>query len=150
MRVVLQRCKEASVEVDGKIIGSIDHGYVALVGFTNGDTKQIVEKMADKVIGLRVFRDENDKMNLNILAEGGSILSISQFTLYADASHGRRPSFIEALNPKDADELYQYFNECLSRQVHVETGKFQADMKVQLLNNGPVTIILDSKDVIRG
>lgn len=149
MRVVLQRCKEASCTVDGKITGQIDHGYVALVGFTNGDNETICEKMADKVVGLRVFTDENDKMNLNILTTGGSILSISQFTLYADASHGRRPSFIEALNPAEATRLYDYFNQCLAKQVHVETGIFQADMKIQLLNDGPVTIILDSKDVIR-
>ena len=149
MRVVLQRCKEASVKVDGEIIGQIDHGYVALVGFTHGDDEKIVEKMADKVIGLRVFEDENDKMNNNILKMEGSILSISQFTLYADCSHGRRPSFTDALNPADATKLYDYFNECLAKQVHVETGKFQADMKVSLLNDGPVTIVLDSKDVVR-
>ena len=149
MRIVLQRCKEANVKVDGKVIGQIDHGFVALVGFTHGDDERIAEKMADKVIGLRVFEDENDKMNNNILTMGGSILSISQFTLYADCSHGRRPSFTDALNPAEATRLYDYFNEYLGKQIHVETGKFQADMKVSLLNDGPVTIVLDSKDVVR-
>ncbi len=144
MRVVVQRSKASKVTIDGKVNGSIDHGYVLLVGFTDGDNEQIIDKMIDKITHLRIFEDENEKMNLSILDTGGSILSISQFTLYANAKEGRRPSFTEALNPTDASNLYDIFNKKLSEILHVETGIFGADMKVEIYNDGPVTIILDS------
>ena len=144
MRVVVQRSKKSQVTIDGKVNGSIDHGYVLLVGFTEGDNEQIIDKMIDKITHLRIFEDENEKMNLSILDTGGSILSISQFTLYANAKEGRRPSFVDALNPTDASNLYDIFNKKLSEIVHTETGIFGADMKVEIYNDGPVTIILDS------
>jgi len=144
MRVVVQRSKKSKVTINGKVNGSIDHGYVLLVGFTNGDNEQIIDKMIDKIIHLRVFEDENGKMNLSILDTKGSILSISQFTLYANCKEGRRPSFIDALNPKEATILYDTFNEKLSKLIHVEKGIFGEDMKVEIYNDGPVTIILDS------
>lgn len=145
MRVVVQRSKKSKVTINGKVNGSIDHGYVLLVGFTQGDNEIIIDKMIDKIIHLRVFEDENEKMNLSILDTGGSILSISQFTLYANAKDGRRPSFTEALNPSEASKLYDIFNEKLSKFIHVETGIFGSDMKVEIYNDGPVTIILDSE-----
>ena len=145
MRVVVQRSKKSKVTINGKVNGSIDHGYVLLVGFTQGDNEIILDKMIDKIIHLRVFEDENEKMNLSILDTGGSILSISQFTLYANAKDGRRPSFTEALNPSEASKLYDIFNEKLSKFIHVETGIFGSDMKVEIYNDGPVTIILDSE-----
>lgn len=149
MKVVLQRSKQSKVTIDGKINGEIQHGYVALVSFTNGDNIEIIDKMIKKIINLRVFTDENDKMNLSILDTNGSILSISQFTLYADTTKGNRPSFINALNPVEATKLYDIFNEKLSEFVHVETGIFGADMKVEIYNDGPVTIILDSHELFK-
>lgn len=149
MKVVLQRSKKSKVTIDGKINGEIDHGYVALVSFTNGDSIEIIDKMIKKIINLRVFIDENDKMNLSILDTKGSILSISQFTLYADTTKGNRPSFINALNPTEATKLYDIFNQKLSEFVHVETGIFGADMKVEIYNDGPVTIILDSHELFK-
>lgn len=149
MKVVLQRSKQSKVTIDGKINGEIDHGYVALVSFTNGDNIEIIDKMIKKIINLRVFTDENDKMNLSILDTKGSILSISQFTLYADTTKGNRPSFINALNPTEATKLYDIFNQKLSEFVHVETGIFGADMKVEIYNDGPVTIILDSHELFK-
>ena len=149
MKVVLQRSKQSKVTIDGKINGEIDHGYVALVSFTNGDSIEIIDKMIKKIINLRVFTDENDKMNLSILDTKGSILSISQFTLYADTTKGNRPSFINALNPTEATKLYDIFNQKLSEFVHVETGKFGADMKVEIYNDGPVTITLDSRELFK-
>ena len=145
MRVILQRSKNSKVTINGKVNGSIDKGYVCLVGFTNGDTKEIVDKMVKKIINLRIFEDENEKMNLSIIDINGSILSISQFTLYADTTRGNRPSFINALNPINASELYDYFNKKLSEFLHVETGIFGSDMKVEIYNDGPVTISLDSE-----
>ena len=144
MKVVLQRSKLSKVTIDNHINGKIDHGYVALVSFTNGDNVEIIDKMIKKIINLRVFTDENDKMNLSILDTKGSVLSISQFTLYADTTKGNRPSFINALNPTEASKLYDIFNEKLSEFVHVETGLFGADMKVSITNDGPVTIWLES------
>ncbi len=144
MRVVLQRSKNSKVTIDNKVNGSIDYGYVLLVGFTNGDNEEIIDKMINKIINLRVFEDENGKMNLSILDINGSILSISQFTLYANTKEGRRPSFTDALNPHEASTLYDLFNEKLSKYLHVETGIFASDMKVEIYNDGPVTIILDS------
>lgn len=145
MRVILQRSLESKVEINGKLNGSINNGYVALVGFTDGDNEETIDKMINKIINLRVFEDENGKMNLSILDKGGSILSISQFTLYANAKEGRRPSFTEALEPVEASRLYDVFNEKLKTFLKVETGIFGADMKVSITNDGPVTIVLDSK-----
>ena len=150
MRILIQRSKNSKVTIDGKVNGSIDHGFVILVGFTEGDNKQIVDKMIDKVINLRIFEDENEKMNLSINDVGGSILSISQFTLYANCKEGRRPSFVSALNPDEATKLYDYFNEELKKLIHTETGIFGADMKVEIYNDGPVTIMLDSDEICKG
>ena len=147
MRVVLQRSKASKVTIDGKVNGKIDKGYVALIGFTDGDNTEIVDKMIKKIVNLRVFEDENEKMNLSIQDIGGSILSISQFTLYADSKKGNRPSFINAMNPTEASKLYDIFNQKLSEILHVETGIFGADMKVEIYNDGPVTIILDSNEL---
>ena len=149
MRVILQRSKESKVTIDGKVNGKIDKGYVALVGFTDGDNTEIVDKMIKKIVNLRVFEDENEKMNLSIQDIGGSILSISQFTLYADSKKGNRPSFINAMNPTEASKLYDIFNQKLSEILHVEKGIFGADMKVELYNDGPVTIVLDSNELFK-
>lgn len=146
MRVVIQRSKEANVQVNGEIVGKIEKGLVLLVGITHSDTIDDVNYIADKVVNLRIFEDEEDKMNLSLLEVDGSILSISQFTLYGDCRKGRRPNFMEAAKPDYANELYEKFNECLkTKGVHVETGIFGAMMDVSLINDGPVTIILESK-----
>ncbi len=147
MRVVLQRSKKSSVTIDEKVNGKIDSGFVLLVGFTDGDNETIIDKMINKIINLRVFEDENEKMNLSIQDVGGSILSISQFTLYADCKEGRRPSFVKAMKPDEASRLYDVFNEKLRELIHVETGIFGADMKVEIYNDGPVTIVLDSDEL---
>lgn len=147
MKVLVQRSKNSKVTIDGKVNGQIDHGYVLLVGFTNGDNETIIDKMINKILNLRILEDENEKMNLSILDTKGSILSISQFTLYANAKEGRRPSFTNALNPTDASKLYDIFNEKLRSQIHTETGIFGADMKVEIYNDGPVTIMLDSDEL---
>ena len=149
MKVVVQRSKNSKVTIDGKVNGSINHGYVLLVGFTDGDTEEIVDKMIKKILNLRIFEDENEKMNLSIQDVNGQILSISQFTLYADSKKGNRPSFINAMNPTDASKLYDIFNEKLSKEIHTETGIFGADMKVEIYNDGPVTIILDSEELFK-
>lgn len=149
MRVFLQRCKQSSVTIDGKINGKIENGFVLLVGFTNMDNEEIIDKMIQKILKLRVFEDDNNKMNLSIEDTGGSILSISQFTLYANCKEGRRPSFTNALNPKDAFELYDLFNKKLSNFIHVETGIFGSDMKVSIYNDGPVSIMLDSDELFK-
>ena len=149
MRVLVQRSKNSKVTIDGKVNGEIEHGYVLLVGFTLGDNEAIIDKMINKILNLRIFEDENGKMNLSILDTGGSILSISQFTLYANAKEGRRPSFVEALNPTEASNLYDKFNEKLKGMIHTETGIFGADMKVEIYNDGPVTIMLDSKELFK-
>ena len=144
MRVVVQRVSRASVRVDGNIIGSIGLGYVLLVGFTHGDQDSQVQWMADKVVGLRLFQDDEGKMNLDLTEVGGSLLVVSQFTLYGNARKGRRPSFIDAAAPDDATALYEKFiEELLARGVPVETGSFGAMMDVELVNDGPVTLILD-------
>lgn len=146
MRVVIQRVNKAKCEIDGKITGEIGQGYMILVGFGQDDNKETVDKMVKKVLNLRIFEDENEKMNYNIGKIGGSILSISQFTLYADCTEGNRPSFANALNPVEATKLYDYFNESLRRNgVNTQTGVFGADMQISLVNDGPVTIVLDSK-----
>lgn len=148
MKVVIQRSKNSKVTIDGKIHGEIKEGLVLLSSFTNGDNEKIVDKVIDKIINLRIFTDNEDKMNLSLLDIKGSILNISQFTLYADISKGRRPSFINALNHVDASKLYDYMNSKLKDlNIHTETGIFGADMKLEIYNDGPVTIILDSTNL---
>ena len=143
MKVVLQRVSSASVEVDNKIVGKIDNGLLALVSFTEGDNEEKIDWMIKKIINLRIFDDSSGIMNKSVLDTEGSILSISQFTLYADSQKGNRPSYIKALNGKDAIKLYDLFNEKLKKFIKVETGVFGACMKVSLTNEGPVTIILE-------
>ena len=146
MRIVLTTVLNASVEIEGKIVGQIDRGFCLLVGFTHSDNKEIVDKMIDKMLSLRVFMDENGLTNLYIYDVGGQILSVSQFTLYADLAKGRRPSFINAMKPDEAKALYEYFNEQVKvKYGAVETGVFGADMKVSSVNDGPFTVILDSE-----
>ena len=148
MRLVIQRVKHASCRVDNSITGKCDIGYMILVGFGLDDDKAVAEKLANKVSKLRIFEDNEGKMNLSINDVDGTILSISQFTLYADCAKGNRPSFVNAMPGEKAKELYLYFNECLrSLGLHVEEGIFGADMKIDLLNDGPVTIIMDSKEM---
>lgn len=143
MRVLIQRSLESSVSVDSKIVGKIESGLVLFVGFTQGDTINEINYMVDKIINLRIFDDENGVMNKSLLDTGGSVLSISQFTLYGDASKGRRPSYIKALNPAEATVLYDLFNKEISKKVSASTGLFGADMKVSITNDGPVTIIIE-------
>ncbi len=148
MKVVLQRVKHASVTIDGQVHGKINQGYLLLVGITDGDSETEAKKLADKVVDLRIFEDENGKMNLGIEQVQGDILSISQFTLYADCKKGRRPSFTKAARPEISNPLYERFNDFLrDRGMRVETGIFGAEMKVELLNDGPVTIVLDSNEL---
>lgn len=147
MRVILQRSKKSKVTVEGEITGKIDKGLVLLVGITHDDTEEDADYLAEKISGLRIFEDEEGKMNLSIKDVGGDILSVSQFTLYADTRKGRRPSFVYAAKPTHAQKLYEYFNEQLEKKgLKVETGIFGAMMEVSILNDGPVTIILDSKN----
>jgi len=145
MKVVVQRCKKASVEVDKKIVGSINQGLMILVGFTESDTKEEINYMTDKILNLRIFDDEDGIMNKSLLDIKGSILSVSQFTLYADAKKGRRPSYSKALKGSEAIKLYRLFNEELRKSTTVEEGIFGADMQVSLINDGPVTIILEKE-----
>jgi len=148
MKVVLTTVNEASVTISGKVVGKIDRGYLLLVGFTFGDNEEIVSRMVDKIINLRVFPDENDKINLSLSDINGSILSISQFTLYANARGSRRPSFTDALSPAEAEKLYDYFNSLIEeRYGRLSTGVFGADMKVSSINDGPFTLVLDSKEL---
>ena len=150
MRIVLTTVTSASVTIDNQIVGSINRGFCVLVGFTHDDTKEIVDKMIDKMLGLRVFMDENGLTNLSIYDVGGEILSVSQFTLYADLAKGRRPSFINAMKPDEAKALYEYFNEQIKAKFgKVQTGVFGADMKVNSVNDGPFTVIMDSKEIIK-
>jgi D-aminoacyl-tRNA deacylase len=144
MRVVLQRVSRASVTIDGRVAGAIDRGFCLLVGFTHGDTAAQVDWMAEKVAGLRLFPDAEGKMNLGLAEVGGAVLVISQFTLYGDASKGRRPSFIDAARPETAIPLYERFVAALrATGVETATGEFGADMQVEIHNDGPVTLILD-------
>lgn len=143
MRVIIQRSKESFVEVDKKVTGKINSGMVILVGFTQGDNEVIIDKMINKILKLRIFDDENGIMNLDIKEINGEILSISQFTLYANTKKGNRPSYIEALNGEEAIKLYDLFNQKLSELVHVEAGIFGADMDVHIRNDGPVTIMME-------
>lgn len=146
MKVVLQRSKKASVEVDGEVTGSIESGYVLLVGVTHEDTQKDVDYVAGKIAQLRLFEDEDGKMNRSILENGGDILSISQFTLYGDVKKGRRPSFIQAARPEAAEPIWEAFNDALrSHGLNVEAGVFGAMMDVELINDGPVTIVVESK-----
>ncbi|MBO5617379.1 D-aminoacyl-tRNA deacylase [Pseudobutyrivibrio sp.] len=147
MKFVVQRVTEASVAVDGNVIGKIGKGFLVLIGVSDSDTKEVADKMVKKLLGLRIFDDENDKINLSLTDVGGELLLISQFTLYANCKKGYRPSFIEAGAPDMANEMYEYIVEKCREQFHVETGEFGADMKVSLLNDGPFTIILDSDDI---
>ena len=146
MKVVIQKVLESSVEIDKKIYNSINNGLMVLVGFTEGDNSSDIDYIVRKVVNLRIFDDENGVMNKSILDVGGSILSISQFTLYADTKKGNRPSYINALKGELSTILYDEFNKKLNEFVETKTGIFGADMKVHLINDGPATIIIDSKD----
>ena len=144
MRVLVQRVLSSSVEVDNKVVGEINNGLLLLVGFTEGDSIKEIEYMVDKVINLRIFDDENGVMNKSLLDVGGSILSVSQFTLYADASKGRRPSYVKALGGDKSILLYDEFNKKLNKTgINIQTGIFGAEMKVNLINDGPITIMLE-------
>ena len=143
MKVVAQRVLSSSCMVDGKLTGKSDKGLMLLVGFNRDDKKENILKMVNKVLNLRIFDDENGVMNKSVLDIKGSILSISQFTLYADTKKGNRPSYVNAMNGSEAIKLYELFNEELKKSIHVETGVFGADMKISLINDGPVTIILE-------
>jgi len=143
LKVLVQRVKNAKVEVDKKIIGQIDTGYMLLVSFTQSDTKEIIDKMVRKVLSLRVMDDSDGVMNLAIDPTKDKILSISQFTLYADTSKGNRPSYLKALKGEESSLLYDYFNQELRKYIEVETGKFGANMEVGLINDGPCTIMLE-------
>lgn len=148
MRVLITTVKEASVEVFDKKVAAIGRGLLLLVGFTDGDDEEICRKMAEKIINLRIFADEHMMTNLSISDVKGDLLSVSQFTLYADASKGRRPSFVQAMSPNQAQNLYEYFNQQLEILYRpVSTGIFGAYMKVYSINDGPFTIMLDSKDL---
>ncbi len=144
MKLVVQRVKKAEVKVDGNIVGKIDKGFLVLIGIKVGDTKEQADYLVKKLCNLRVFSDENDKMNLSIKDIKGKLLIVSQFTLYGDCSQGNRPSFIEAARPEEANPLYEYFcNQCELNNIEVQKGIFGADMKVELINDGPVTIIIE-------
>ena len=145
MRFVVQRVTHASVTVDSQVIGKIGNGFMVLIGVADTDTREIADKMVKKLLGLRIFEDENGKTNLDIHTVGGELLLISQFTLYANCRHGNRPSFIEAGKPDMANEMYEYIiAKCKEQVPVVEKGEFGADMKAELLNDGPFTILLDS------
>ena len=150
MKMVIQRVSHAEVAVDGDVIGKIDRGFLVLIAVNNDDTKEIAQKMVSKMLGLRIFEDENGKTNLSLDSVGGSVLLISQFTLYADCRKGNRPSFTDAARPELANPLYEY---CISLcreglgEERVQTGSFGADMKVSLLNDGPFTVVLDSREI---
>ena len=144
MKLVVQRVKNAKVDVDGKTVGKIEKGFLVLLGVTHADTKEIADYLVKKLCNLRVFEDENGKMNLSLQDVNGKLLIVSQFTLYADCSGGYRPSFVNAAKPEFANEIYEYFcDKCKENGINVQKGIFRADMKVSLLNDGPVTIILE-------
>jgi D-aminoacyl-tRNA deacylase len=146
MKIVIQRAKNAAVSVDSEVKGQIDRGLMLLVGVTHEDTEKDADYLAEKIINLRIFEDENGKMNLSLKDTEGSILSISQFTLYGDTKKGRRPNFMDAAKPDHAQQIYDYFNEKIKTLgVHVQTGVFGAMMDVEFTNDGPVTLIMDSR-----
>lgn len=149
MKAVIQRVLSSNVKIDGNVVGKCNKGFMILLGVEKGDTKEDADKLLKKVPVLRIFEDENDKMNLSLLDVDGEALIISQFTLLADCSHGRRPSFTNSAPPVEANELYEYFVKGMKDAgvKSVETGEFGADMKVELINDGPVTILLDSKEL---
>lgn len=150
MRLVIQRVKEASVSVDNTMIGSINKGFMVLLGVNDTDTTEIADKMVQKLLNLRIFEDENGKTNLDIKTVLGDLLIISQFTLYADCRKGNRPSFVKAGNPEMANKLYEYvISKCKEQISNVEHGEFGAHMEVSLVNDGPFTIVLDSDEIIR-
>lgn len=149
MRFVIQRVQHASVTIDSNITGQIQKGFLVLIGISNTDNREIADKMVEKMLKLRIFEDENGKTNLDIQKVEGSLLLVSQFTLYADCRKGNRPSFVKAGAPELARDLYEHIvNACAAQIENVQTGEFGADMKVELLNDGPFTIILDSDEVI--
>ena len=145
MRVLVQRSLNSKVTVSGKVTGEIDKGLVLLVGFTEGDSEKEIDYLVNKTLNLRIFDDENGVMNKSLLEAGGSILSISQFTLYGETNKGKRPSYVKALGSEEASKLYDLFNEKLREHVRVETGIFGADMLVSIQNDGPITILLESR-----
>ena len=148
MKFVIQRVKHASCTVDSEIIGEIQQGFCVFIGVSNEDTTEIADKMIKKLIGMRIFEDENGKTNVSLADVNGSLLLISQFTLYADCKKGNRPSFTNAGNPELANNLYEYIiKKCKEQVSNVQTGSFGADMKIELLNDGPFTIVLDSKEL---
>lgn len=148
MRFVIQRVSHSSVTVDGKVLGKIGKGFMVLIGVSDEDTKETADRMVKKMLGLRIFEDENGKTNLDLHTVGGELLLISQFTLYADCRKGNRPSFIRAGKPDMASEMYEYIiAKCKEQVPVVERGEFGADMKVELLNDGPFTIVLDSAEL---
>ena len=150
MKAVLQRVKSASVAVDGETVGACGNGFLILLGVAGGDTGTDAELLAAKIVKLRVFKDENGKMNRSVTDIGGELLVISQFTLLANYRHGNRPDFLASAKPDGANRLYEYFKQLLGREVpHVEAGIFGADMQVSLVNDGPVTIVMDSKDLMK-
>ncbi|MBD1222902.1 D-tyrosyl-tRNA(Tyr) deacylase [Virgibacillus halodenitrificans] len=147
MKAVIQRTKEANVQVNNEVVGSINYGYVVLLGVTHEDTEEDAKYLVNKIINLRVFEDQDGKMNLSLKDVEGSLLSISQFTLYGDTKKGRRPNFMQAAKPEVAKSLYEVFNQLIKDQdIPLETGIFGEMMDVQLINDGPVTLIIDSKD----
>ncbi len=149
MRFLIQRVNKANVEVDKKCVGKIWKGFLVFVGITQSDNKEIADVMVKKLINLRVFSDENDRMNLALKDVNGELLIVSQFTLYANCKRGNRPDFIQAAKAEQANDLYEYIvDKCKENGINVQTGIFGADMKVELLNDGPVTIILDSNDIL--
>ncbi len=149
MRILLQLVQNASVSVEGEQIAKIEKGYLLFVGFTAGDDEHVLRKMAEKVFKLRIFPDENGKTNLSLSQVGGHILSVSQFTLYANMKEGNRPSFTDCMKPEEAREKFDLFNKILREfEPTLQTGRFQADMKVSLLNEGPFTLILDSRELV--
>ncbi|WP_313757113.1 D-aminoacyl-tRNA deacylase [Tissierella sp.] len=146
MRAVVQRVSEAAVKVDNKVVGEIGKGLLVFLGIGEGDTEKDLEYLVDKVLGLRIFQDENDKMNLSLLDINGELLVISQFTLYGDVRKGKRPSFTDSAHPDIAERMYlEFIDKCKTKEIKTEKGIFGADMKVSLINDGPVTILLDSK-----
>lgn len=148
MKFVIQRVTQASVEVNHEVIGKVNKGFLVLIGVSNDDTTEIADKLIKKLIGLRIFEDENGKTNLALKDVNGELLLVSQFTLYADCKKGNRPSFIKAGNPEHANQLYEYIIEACKKEIPVvQTGEFGADMKISLLNDGPFTIILDSDEI---